>query len=248
MTSPTGSELRRRREEIGLPLDALAEAIGIPIEYLVALEEEQTERMPPGYGQRYASAVDRYLTRQGQLGIARPLRPNDPDTFAQSTGPIPTPEGHDSGPAPLADVRTRPVPEAEEDGGLPLVVVRTLAIAMLALVVVLFVQQVQVEWSSHPGEVPEEGPDPMVIKVKLNRNARLRVEVDGVEREHRVFAGAEEVTYVALREVAVDVPDISAVQVWLDERRVRPRGRTGRARTLRFVAEDDGGGGWTSAH
>jgi hypothetical protein len=246
VTAPRGRELRRRREALGLGLDALAEATGIDASYLEALEAEQARAIPPGYAARYAVVVDRHLSRCERHGTGFVQAASDPGTLARvPTGPIPTPEGLDAGPAPETEVRTRPVPQAEETPALSLETVRRLAMGFSVLFALVFVWQLTDEVRRTAAAPPPPGPEPIAVKMKLKRNARIRVSVDGVERENRIFAGANEVTFVGRREVALDVPDIGVVQLWMDGRPIRPRGRTGRARTLRFVA-DDGEGGWTS--
>ncbi len=236
MADTKGSELRRRREALGLALAAVAEATGIPAEYLQALEADELRRIPPGYAERYRRVAARHLDRLEEYGPAA----TEPSTWGSEpgTGPVPTPEGGDA-PASVSRVHTRPLPEVErEPRRLPLSWVRGIAVlTTVAFVLVLFTQVRQM-WMA--ASVPASGEPPVVVKVRLLRNARLRVEVDGREQAHRLFSGAEEATFVGRHEVAVDIPDIAVVDFWMDGRRIWPRGRRGRERTLRFFAATEG--------
>lgn len=236
----TGSELRRRREALGLSLDDVAEATAIPVDFLAALEAGRLGAIPPGpYAESYATSMRRYLARVERRGPVA----SDPDFLApeRPLGPGPTAEGLDREEPAEAVVTTRPLVGAEGGGRtVPLVAVRTAALATTAGFLAMAgwqTLQVARTWQALPDAEPEA---PLEVRVKLRANAALRVEVDGRLQADRVFAGGEDLTWRADEEVAVDVPHLEAAWVWFDGRAVEPRGRQDQPRRLVFARDTVG--------
>lgn len=233
----TGSDCRRRREALGVPLATLAEATGIPEEYLAALEANDEQAIPPGYAPRYAAAVRKHLSRLESRGLEALEAVSDPSALTAPTGPIPTPDG-DDGPATVdTEVRVKPVPDRSvRPATVPLPILQGVAVAAILLAVILLGVELSTWLTPTPaGPIAER---PIEIKVLPTRNVRLQIDVDGRRTADRLFAGGEVKAFKG-REVALHVPDIADVKVWLDDRPIRPMGRKGRPRVLRFFADDE---------
>lgn len=229
----TGSELRRRREALGLSLDDVAEATAIPVDFLAAVEAGELSALPPGpYAESYATSMRRYLDRVDRRGLVA----SDPDFLApdRPLGPAPTAEGLDREEPAEAVVTTRPLPAEAGDARPPLRPIRVAAVLTTTLFAGLVgwqALQVVQGWQQRP----EQGPAaPLEVRVKLRSNASLHVEVDGRLAADRLFAGGEDHTFRAEREVALDVPHLEAAWVWFEGRAIEPRGRQDQPRRLVF--------------
>jgi Helix-turn-helix domain len=86
---------------------------------------------------------------------------------------------------------------------------------------------------------PEASDTMQEVTVAARQKARVTVRVDGVEDpRHDLLVGDAPITAVG-RVIEVDAPSVSAVEIRWNGQPVRPQGRQGLPRTLRFV--DDGG-------
>ncbi|MCB9681594.1 MAG: helix-turn-helix domain-containing protein [Alphaproteobacteria bacterium] len=246
MSESTGRDLRRRREALGLSVDDVADATAIPVDYLRALEDGALHLLPPGpYATAYARTCRRYLER---FEATAAPRPHDPPTLPswndatsghgeRPTGPVPTVDGLDGDLPSDPVVATRPVPDGSPSPRVPLAVVRRLAIVTTSLFFVLVAWQGVQLWRDVQALPDPSAAEPVVVKLQLLRNARLRVEVDGQLVASGLFEGGREVSYTGRDEVSVDVPDLTSARVWLDGRRIAPRGHQDRPRTLTFVRD-----------
>lgn len=228
-----GATLRRRRERLGLSLEAVSAGTRVPLEYLRALEAGEAHRIPPGpYADRYAAAVDALLTRVATQGpvalVSEPMPPSE--------GPpsLPSVDGEDVTPSEVSVV-TRAVPDAPPpQDGIPFPLVRRAAIFALVLAGLFMGWDLLVRWQPWRS-VGATGPDQLLVELKVRENARIVVRVDGILREDRVFAGKETAAWRGRERIEVDVPRLDLVSVAFEGRRIDPRGEQDRPRTLTFV-------------
>lgn len=257
MVEGVGASLRNRREELGLSSAEVASALGLDRAAFAALEEGRRHavlRPPLGatYLSAYATLLDAYergeALPRARVGAA-PVTPSVPGegtpTFFGSERP--SQAGTDAGRATrltegvtyggeaaptwpdieLAERAAAP-PAAE---GLGWSQVRRLASASVVLAVLLLVVMLVVELRS-PGFFTAE---PVEVRVQLQRNAHLKVWVDGALVDDRDFAGRAEGKWVGQREVALEVPAVEVVRIWFGDRVIEPRGRVGTPRRLVFL-------------
>ena len=250
-----GTQLRRRREGLGLTLEQVSEGTGVPRDYLEALETGERRQLPPGpyataYARTYRSFLKRVARRmEDEPGNTPPLTV-EPATTGKMfpSKSVPTPEGEDGPSMAQPVVRKRPVPQREvsEDGDrrprLPLPLVRAIAATASLLFCCLIVWQGYVEIQRVRMADAAPSAHTIEVKVQLQRNARLTVWVDGRKRADRLFEGNELVSFVAKERVDIDVPGIEKVRLWLGERRISPLGRKGRPRRISFIADAGGQG------
>ncbi len=100
--------------------------------------------------------------------------------------------------------------------------------AMLALPVAWFV-------FGPRGEAEPEAE--ILVDVRALRSVRVDVTVDGLEGHRGVLEGGERLALAGLREVALDVGEVGAIEVRFGERRIDPVGLSDRPRRLVFVAD-----------
>lgn len=135
------------------------------------------------------------------------------------------------------DNRDEPKP-----AGVSLAGVRVLAAVAIGVLLALMAVDLM-PGGAAPTEAPHTVPveqAALQVRVKLRRNAHLRVLIDGDVTADRLYAGGDTLELPARERVEVDVPDIDAVQVWLDGTRIRPLGRMGSPRRLTFLADPNG--------
>lgn len=246
MGEDIGLQLRRRREQLGLDLDQVSEGIGVPRDYLEALEAGEMRRLPPGpYATAYVRTYRLYLQRMSQRSdddaSTLTLEPSTWGTGVPPT-PVPTPEGDDGLPMRDPVVRTRPVPQpkraAPEPSAPPRVALPAVrAIAALAMIAFLsvFIIAARGELGRWSAVASQRGPV-VEVQVLLMRNAKLRVWIDGALREDRVYSGSDVVRFLGRERVEVEVPGIEDVKFWFGEREVAPLGRRSTPRRLVFLA------------
>lgn len=227
MSQPKGAELRRRREALGMTLEQVSGGTGLTRDALSALESDEAHRLTRGaYGEAYRSTYALFLDRVAAGDTAVPTWP---DTRGDTRGAtVVSDRGADTEVA-VAEREPLPPPPAPR---VPLPVVRALAatttlffIAMLVVGAGRFLRS----------GGPAAGPPTVVVKLKMQRNVKVGVLVDGVLVQDREFAGREEATFSGRTRVEVNVPSVDALRVWFNGRPIDPRGQVGTPRSLVFL-------------
>lgn len=240
-----GTDLKDRRERLGLTLGEVAVATRISEDALEALEEGAVHQLPPGpYADAYARAVEGLYARleAGDDPGPRTVVPGVGFDAPRPTGGVPTPEGDDGSMPSDPVIHTRPAPErAPPSTRVPLVWIRRLALASTAAFVLLLAWQAREEVRRAGIVAAAAGPQPFQVEVTLKRNAHLRVVKDGAVVADRLFAGGTDVTWAARRELVLDVPATEALAIRFDGRRVDPRGLRNTPRRLVFVSDGEAG-------
>jgi hypothetical protein len=214
MADHEGQRLRRRREELGLSLQALSAELRIPVHHLSALEEGRDEDLPAGpWRDAYLRKVHERLALEGPADEAPPPpTPSGPPLWlARAT-------------ALIAVVLLLGVVGWRVGGPDP--------VARLAAAAARF------------GGAPEPGtvaPDQHVV-VHTKRPVALRVTVDGEIALDREVASGERLEFDARDRISIDVPAVDAVKVEYNGDAIVPQGRQDEPRRLEFV--DDLGNGW----
>ncbi len=256
--SVDGQQLQQRREAMGLSLDAVAEATGVAVHHLRALELDDRAVLPAGpYAEAYRRAFLRHLQRmERRLDGTVPPRPfgpppspalsglagTDPDALRSAIA-LTDALASDPGVEDNVDVRTRPVAPPELPTG-PVLDRRLLRVCMG--IVALFVGLLLADGIRHvthheegPAELPVEAW-PVQITVQARYTTRYRVWADGIEVEERQLAGGRELQYAARERIEVHTLDVDALKIRLGDRPIRPVGRKNHPRTLSFVADNPG--------
>lgn len=237
MDAATGQALRQRRLRLRLTLDEVAEATAIPGDYLEALEAGRVHQLPPGpYAEAYVRTYEKCLERVELAGpdAGPPSLGSEPGAFTRFDT-VPTPEGGDAPPTDPVVV-TRPVPEtAPPRRWVPVQAVRAVAVVSTVTFFVIVGWQGVSELHRLQARPHVAVRPPIEVNVRLLRNARLEVRVDGQTQASRVFAGGETLHFEGDDRIEVDVPTLDAVRLSFDGHDVSPRGHQDRPRTLVFV-------------
>lgn len=265
MSEPNGAALRRQRELLGLSLEQASAGTGLTSDAIAALESDLPHRLTRGaYGDAYRRTYALFLERVSAGDTAAPTvtgriapatwpgapdeDPEAPERRAERPTPrvagsprVPSVGAGGAGRAAAGDdtsdlaVAEREAEPAAAGAGLPLPFVRALAAVTTLVALGLGLWKLSQLWPDAPGQ----GPISVVVKVKLQRNARLAVTVDGQVVQDREFAGREEATFQGRERVAIDVPSVDALRVWFNDRPIDPRGQVGTPRTLVFLPGGD---------
>lgn len=226
MLQLTGAELRRRREQLGLTIDQVSVGTGLTREALLALEGDQAHRLTRGpYGDAYRKTYTLFLDRVEAGDTAVPptrTESHPPSTWSEEGDP------RDD----IAEAEREAVPVEAVAPRVPLPVLRAAAAITTVGAVLLIGWQVSREVRGGEGQ---GGAPAVEVKVKLQRNAHLKVEVDGKQVLDREMAGREEAAFAGRQRVAIDVPSSDVLRVWFNGRPIEPRGQLGRPRTLVFL-------------
>jgi hypothetical protein len=247
----SGPALRARREALGLPAAAVADALGINVEAVLALESGDAELSGPHASvwlEAYEAWIVDAMEHPGSTATPPPQDgSSSSDLFASVSTRIPSS-------ARLADAVRRasttvgtdaPDSTWDDDAGPPvyegsdLPALRKRLRSWFVGMAVLAVLGVGLHLSGwRVRTLPP--PAPVHVEFVAQFNTPVVVRVDGVEVVHREFAGAEVAAYEGARSVEIDVADIEALKLTFEGRAISPRGRVRVPRTLRFEA---GGGG-----
>lgn len=228
----SGHQLRRERERRGLTLDEVAEGARVPRQYLIALEEDDTDTLPPGpFLRSYRSQYLQFL------GI-------DPATWADrgatgSAGP-----GGDASPAlrPLdADLPAEPtatvtIPRSDE---LPVGRLVFLAFLLtLAIVLALRVGSTVADPSDEPEPTPVvAGEATQTIRVRAVEPTPVSVETDDSYHHTGVLGAGEVVEVESALPITVEVGDLTQVVIQHNGVRIEPLHNLSHPRRLVFIPE-----------
>ncbi|MFM2160599.1 MAG: hypothetical protein RLZZ383_111 [Pseudomonadota bacterium] len=249
-SSMSGPALRARREALGLPAGAVADALGINVEAVLALESGDPDLAGP-HASVWLEAYEAWIVDAVEHpGSTATPPPDDVLTTTTLFGGVAAraPSG-----ARLSEAVRRasttpsvetsvPTWDDEDDGrlyegdDLPVLRrrVRRLGFATLAIAAVAVgIYMSGWRWRTLPP------PAPVQVEVLAQFTTPLVIRVDGVEVVRREFAGAEAASFRGQRSVEIDVTDIEALKLTFEGRTIAPRGRVRVPRTLRFEA---GGG------
>lgn len=205
------SELRKRREGLGVTLEAVSEATRIPVQHIVALEEGRLKDLPAGpYADAYQRTYIAWLDKRGDA----PRRP---------------------------DGSTPPPPIARRDGGIYDVAAptrrmssgATLVTAAVLVTVVVGVSLIALQNLQVPAEEALAAPDQQVT-VTARRTTSLVVKVDDGAETKRTLAGGEAWAIAAETSVEIDVPAVQDVKVEYNGDVLVPLGPQDRPRKLLF--------------
>lgn len=249
--SMSGPALRVRREALGLPAAAVADALGINVEAVLALESGDPDLAGPHAAvwlEAYEAWIIDAMDHPGSTATPPPTDPLAPSSLFADVE-VRAPSG-----ARLSEAARRAsgtstfetsVPTWDEEGDAPLyrgddlpavrqrfrrIVYATFGLAACAI----GLYESGWRWRTLPP------PAPVQVEVVAQFTTPLVIRVDGVEVAHREFAGSEAAAFEGNRSVEIDVVDIEALKVTFEGRTIAPRGRVRVPRTLRFEA---GGGG-----
>jgi len=250
MTS-VGDALRNRRVRLGLTVDVVASATGLPAAYVREIEEDRPRRSAPtpAYDQAWRRTYERFLAR-AEAKVSRGLSwdaasPTPPASEGSGGTHTVLPPGRAAAetyanpdPGDPVPVNTRPVPARDRPLRLSYRRVRVLAAVSVGTAFALLLVWA-VELSRRWQVMPEPEPPPVDVGLRVLRPGPLVVQVDGrtvldrkVERGARFRWRAEEA-------IAVDVQSTLAVDVTFDGHTVSPRGHRDRPRRMVFLAEGD---------
>lgn len=203
------SDLRARREALGLTLEQVQKDTRIPLAHLAAIEEGRLEDLPEGpWRDAYVRAY------RERLGLA-------PDAAPDEDVPVPAPPGR----VPLAAVR---------------IVAGAAVLSLLGLVAwQLRPEELPLDLGDGSGSVASDEPD-QLVKVRANREVRLRILVDGAVAVERTLANGEQVEVAGKDRVEIELPAAEAARIEYNGDVVTPQGRQDEPRRIVFV--DDAGG------
>jgi transcriptional regulator with XRE-family HTH domain len=229
MLQLSGAELRRRREQLGLTIEQVSVGTGLTRDALAALEGDQSHRLTRGaYGDAYRKTYTLFLDRVESGDTAVPPTSTEadiPSTWSNER----TARG---GASDIAEAEREVAAPELRPARVPLPAVRAVAAVTTLGLVALLGWQATRELRESDGA---GGPPGIEVKLKLQRNAHLRVEVDGKQVLDRELAGREEASFAGRERVAIDVPSSDVLRVWFNGRPIEPRGQLGRPRTLVFL-------------
>jgi hypothetical protein len=249
-----------------LTLEQASAGTGLTSDAIAALESDLPHRLTRGaYGEAYRRTYALFLERVSAGDTAAPTvtgriapatwpgAPDDDPEAAESPAERPPPRVAGSPRVPSVGARGAGRAAADDDSSdlavaereaadpavagarLPLPFVRALAAITTLVALGLGLWKLSQLWPDAQGQ----GPIAVVVKIKLQRNARLAVTVDGQVVQDREFAGREEATFQGRERVAIDVPSVDALRVWFNDRPIDPRGQVGTPRTLVFLPGGD---------
>ena len=216
-------DLRGERELRGLSLSEVAKGTGIPVDILASLEAEPDAQLRADstiarWREQYVAFLHKRPVVRAELSELSGL--SEPSEATETTVTSPT-------------LRT------------PVGLSRALALGVaVAVVVLLGLKVLSTLWDREPREqpvanAPVDVPEPVhSISVRAIEPSRVRLVADGAVVHDGVIVAGRSIQADGLRELSLDVPDLTRVKIRYNGQALRPLGNLSAGRRLVFIDDE----------
>lgn len=244
-----GQKLRAERERQGIELETVAQATKIRKLYLIALEEDDLEQLPPRvYATGFVANYARYLGLDAE-GAVREFK-------AQAYG-------NESAPATELAKKRKVRKRVRRRPGKNSLSGRTLLAAIIFLIIVWFLGSWVAAYITGKGidqeaarqapliplapaqtetttGIPEVRPEPTGIELAIvaREDCWLEVSVDGIEKYSGMMAAGEQYLFPARESIFIRAGNAGGIDLSLNNQKLAPLGAAGQVVEKEFTMGD----------